>query len=195
MDGEKADAIFTDPPYGMNAVSKSGVLSKRYKTDILGDDNQDVAIDSFKVWNAKDEFWFGANYYPQCLPTSGCWIVWDKNNGGSDQADAELCWTNQKGVVRIFKQASEKTNRVHPTQKPVSLPEWCFNRWELGKIIADPFLGSGSTLIAAEKTKRKCYGMELDPKYCDVIVKRWEDFTGKKAHLEENEFEVITQAH
>ena len=67
----------------------------------------------------------------------------------------------------------------------------CVNK----KIVLDLFLGSGSTLIAAEKTNRKCYGMELDPKYCDVIVKRWEDFTGKKAHLEENEFEVITQAH
>ena len=62
-------------------------------------------------------------------------------------------------------------------------------------IVVEPFLGSGSTLISAEKTKCKCYGMELDPKYCDVIVKRWEDFTGKKAHREENEFEVITQAH
>ena len=63
-------------------------------------------------------------------------------------------------------------------------------------MISEPFLGSGTTLIAAEKTNRKCYGMELDPKYCDVIVKRWEDFTGKKAHLydEEQEFEIITQA-
>ncbi len=63
--------------------------------------------------------------------------------------------------------------------KPVPVMEWCIDMTE-GTIL-DPFLGSGSTLIAAEKTNRKCYGMELDPKYCDVIVKRWEDFTGKKA--------------
>ena len=66
-----------------------------------------------------------------------------------------------------------------------------------GEIVVEPFIGSGATLIGAEKTGRKCYGMELDPKYCDVVVKRWEAFTGKKAHLynEEQEFEIITQAN
>jgi DNA modification methylase len=68
----------------------------------------------------------------------------------------------------------------HPTQKPVELAETAFSHHKKGSVL-DLFLGSGSTLIAAEKTNRKCYGMELDPKYCDVIVKRWEDFTGKKA--------------
>ena len=68
---------------------------------------------------------------------------------------------------------------MHPTMKPVAVMEWCVKMTE--GTIFDAFLGSGSTLIAAEKTKRKCYGMELDPKYCDVIVKRWEDYTGKKA--------------
>jgi len=183
LQGAQPDCIWTDPPYGMNAVSKSGVLSKNYKEDILGDDTNEVAIKSFPLWTADAQFWFGANYYPECLPSSGCWVVWDKNNGASDQADAELCWTNIKGVVRIYKQASEKRNRVHPTQKPSGLVEWCFDRWKVGSVVADPFAGSGVTFISCEKTNRKCYGMELDPKYCDVIVKRWEDFTGKKAEL------------
>lgn len=183
LDATKPDCVWTDPPYGMNAVSKSGVLSKNYDRDILGDDTNEVALASFPLWEADAQFWFGANYYPECLPSSGCWVVWDKNNGGSDQADAELCWTNQKGVVRIYKQASEKRNRVHPTQKPSELVEWCFDRWKVGTNVADPFAGSGVTFISCEKTNRKCYGMELDPKYCDVIVKRWEDFTGKKAEL------------
>mgnify|MGYP002043522013 FL=1 len=84
--------------------------------------------------------------------------------------------------MRQFTQASEKTNRVHPTQKPVSLMEWIIKRFNLSaRTIADFFGGSGSTLIAAEKHGIDAYIMELDPKYCDVIVKRWQDYTGKKA--------------
>jgi DNA modification methylase len=72
--------------------------------------------------------------------------------------------------------------RQHPNQKPTKLPEWFFNQWgNPNDLVVDLYGGSGSTLIACEKTNRKCYMMELDPKYCDVIVKRWEDFTGKKA--------------
>lgn len=189
MDGEKADMVFTDPPYGVSAVSKSGVLKERYKDDILGDQDTVAAIDSFNMCLSlkidKMVFW-GANYYTECLPSSGCWLVWDKNNGGSDQTDCELAWTNFKGAVRKYEKASEKTNRVHPTQKPCELIEWVFSRWEGGKIIFDLFGGSGSTLIACEKTKRKCRMMELDPHYCDVIVKRWEDYTGRKARLAGN---------
>ena len=80
--------------------------------------------------------------------------------------------------------SDDTKQRVHPTQKPTELAVWFFDRWGSGLItVLDLFLGSGSTLIACEKTNRKCYGMELDPHYCDVIVKRWEEFTGKKAEL------------
>lgn len=177
MNGKKADMVFTDPPYGMDAVKNSGVLKERYK-DIIGDDNTTTAIDAFNICEGieKKIFW-GANYYNSILPSSGCWIVWDKNNGGSDQADAELAWTNFPGVVRKFTLASEKTDRVHPTQKPIGLCSWVFNRWgDKDKMVLDLFLGSGSTLIACEKTERICYGMELDPHYCDVIVARYIKF-------------------
>jgi DNA modification methylase len=185
MNGEKADMVFTDPPYGMNAVSKSGVLSARYKNDILGDDNTDVAKDSFSLIHSLydcKQIWWGANYYSEFLPSAEGWIVWDKNNGGSDQTDCELAWTNFRSVCRLYKKASEKTNRVHPTQKPVELFLWSVEKFKVEfNIVLDVFLGSGSTLIAAEKLKRKCYGMELDEKYCDVIINRWEQFTGLKA--------------
>ena len=188
LNGVIPDLIYTDPPYGMNAVSKSGVLSEKYKTDIMNDDDNTVAIDSFNLCNnyfkETKQVWWGANYYTECLPSAECWIVWDKNNGGSDQTDCELAWTNFRSVVRQFTMASEKINRVHPTQKPLNLISQIFKKFDKNNEynnIVDLFGGSGSTLIACEQLNRKCYMMELDPKYVDVIIKRWENFTGKKA--------------
>lgn len=197
INGNDIDGVFTDPPYGMNAVSKSGVLSKKYKTDILGDDNINVARNSYKLVQdiapESKQIWWGANYYSEVLPSSECWIVWDKNNGESDQTDAELAYANMRSVVRLFKQASEKTNRTHPTQKPVSLPVWAFDKFKYGNNVMDLFLGSGSTLIACEQTDRTCYGMELDPKYVDVIRKRYAKFIQPDDQLPEN-WEELTPA-
>ena len=207
MNGERADMVFTDPPYGMNLdTDYTKMTSTSLKHDrVIGDDVQFDASFVLKAFAYCDEiFLWGADYYLETLhrdyPKLGSWIVWDKrsneeNIGLLDKAfgsDFELCWSKAKHkreICRILRQtghfeARSDDKRVHPTQKPISLSEWFFERWGKGRTnIVDLFLGSGSTLIAAEKTGRKCYGMELDPKYCDVIVKRWEDFTGKKAEL------------
>jgi hypothetical protein len=126
------------------------------------------------------------------LPASRCWLVWDKENTGTF-ADAELAWTNQDKITKLFRhqwsglmKASERgERRVHPTQKPVALAEWVIET--LGakaKAVIDLFLGSGSTLIACERLKKQCLGMELSPAYVDVAVMRWQNFTGQKARLE-----------
>jgi len=195
MDGATADALVTDPPYGIKYSGKGqkGKAKANNFGQILGDGSTTAARDVYTATRKTKypfECWWGANYYCDILEGERSWIVWNKEVVGENYSAAELAWTNQEGRTRMFthqwhgmiKASEQGQARMHPTQKPVELFVWLVNEFELS-FLYDPFLGSGSTLIAAEKTGRKCYGMELDPKYCDVIVKRWEDFTGKKAEL------------
>ena len=106
VNGNTIDMIFTDPPYGMSAVSKSSVLKERYKTDIMNDDTNEVAIKSFKLarqlYPNIIHIWFGANFYCTNDMQNSCWLIWDKNNGASDQADCELAYTNFRSAARMF---------------------------------------------------------------------------------------------
>jgi DNA modification methylase len=189
MDGEKADMVFTDPPYGINVVQGDSVggnkLAKANSySEIIGDDTTDTArefyntcislgMENFIIW--------GGNYFTDFLAPSMCWIVWDKENTGNF-ADVELAWTSfdkgaklykwqWNGMIRKGDKNIEGKTRVHPTQKPVGLFGDIFNDFQF-KICFDGFLGSGSTMVASHQLKRKCYGMELDPKYCQVIIDR-----------------------
>lgn len=215
LNGETADLMFTDPPYGINVVSvgassKMGFVgaktapsplakARAYKP-IIGDDKAFDPSALFIVPCVTRILW-GANCYASKLPDNPQWLVWDKKtqNGGLDHnnfSDCELAWTDAKakavkvyrhvwaGMLRQGDRKDEMAVRVHPTQKPVGLCEQIIKDFSKDKnIVLDLFGGSGSTLIACEKTNRKCFMMEIDPHYCDVIIARWEKYTGKKAEL------------
>jgi DNA modification methylase len=187
MDGQKADMVFTDPPYGINHSGKgiNGSTEGNDFGEILGDGNTEVAIDSFNlIYNLYPEamhIWWGANYYPSCLNNGNGWLIWDKERVGDTFSGAELAYVNKGVRVDVFRhkwhgmiKASEMgEKRVHPTQKPVALVDWCINNYaKESEYVLDAFLGSGSTMVASHQLNRKCYGMELDPKYCQVIVDR-----------------------
>jgi hypothetical protein len=176
---------------------KSNVIQSSNFAPVEGDNSIDVAVEAIQViatLGAKVEIIWGGNYYANSLPNSSCWLVWDKQNTGNF-ADCELAWTNQTTAVRKFEhmwngmvKASEHgQKRVHPTQKPVALAAWCIEQYggDCEKVL-DLFGGSGFTLIACEQKKKTGYIMELSASYVDIIVQRWQEFTGQTATLESN---------
>jgi DNA modification methylase len=210
MNGEKADMVFTDPPYGMGLdtdYSKMGNTGLKHNQGLI-DNFKPEMINSILSTGSKEIFIFGADYFAEHLPlkNEGSWIVWDKRSRSNNQigildgafgSDFELVWSKSKHkreIARVLRETGAFSARghdksVHPTQKPIALVEWFFERFK-GVNILDLFGGSGSTLIACEKTKRKCFMMELDPHYVDVIVSRYCKFTNKtKVKLNGNEIE------
>ena len=182
---------------GKVGAAASVVCEVNLYPPVIGDDSTDAAKQAFEILRteAKEQILFGGNYFSDFLPPSPCWIVWDKQTGENNFADCELAWTSFKkharlytwmwnGMARAGERKSEGKNRIHPTQKPVGLfAEIISDFSEDGDIILDPFGGSGTTLIACEQTGRSCRMLEIDPHYCDVIIRRWEEFTGEKAVL------------
>ena len=165
---------------------------------IIGDD--EPFKPEYLLTLAKTSFIFGGNHFAGELPSSSHWLIWDKKSGEQQSysdtfSDAELIWTNVQnrknvkiyrfvwnGITRKGNRKEELAQRVHPTQKPVGLLSNILRDYTKDdQTILDPYLGSGSTLIACEQTGRICYGMELDPGYIDVVIERWENYTDKKA--------------
>jgi DNA modification methylase len=197
MGGGMADMVFTDPPYGISRDQGFGgsvgfggkgkpIARKRYEG------NWDVAIPSqetFDLFLGRGEvvMVFGGNFFMHRLPQGNHWVVWDKKNTMPTFGDAELIWTNVKRnsvKVRSFEfngLIGKETERFHATQKPVALLVDLIVEYSPGPLVLDPFGGSGSTLIACEQMGRQCRMIEIDPRYVDVIIKRWENLTGKKA--------------
>jgi len=188
MDGKKAELLLTDPPYGIGACSHQGSKKNGWKQ--YGNKGWDASIPSddwmtIALTIAPEKIIWGGNYFADKLPASQCWLVWDKGQRDFSLADGELAWTSFDKALRIktiSRASALKDGKVHPTQKSVELFEWCLSFAD--GLVLDLFGGSGTTLIACEKTRRHCRMMELDPAYVDVIVKRWEDLTGNTAVCE-----------
>ena len=199
MGGSKAGMVYTDPPYGIayssdrfDGIKAQGLSMKRNSAPMIIGDEKDFdpsfLVPLFK--SAKEIFVWGYQYYPEKLGRGGI-VVWNKKTESQAECphgDFELCWSrNERNKMCWlqwggFKNKEKDEDRLHTTQKPVALALWFFENWGKGlSCIVDLFGGSGSTLIACEKTDRDCRMMELDPKYCDVIVTRWQAFAGKQA--------------
>ena len=180
----KVDAVITDPPYGINENSKKvASRGKLAKAKDYGDFDWDKSpppnelIELIRT-KAKHQAFFGGYYF--ALPPTSCWLVWDKLNGDNDFADCELCWTNWSKAVRrlqwrwngMIRQGNEE--RFHPTQKPLEVMKWVITLCPKSDTILDPFMGSGTTGVAAIQMGRKFIGIEREPKYFDIACERIE---------------------
>ena len=179
---DRVDAVITDPPYGINENSKK-VASRGNMAapKDYGDFDWDKApppdelIELIRT-KGKYQAFFGGNYFT--LPPTSCWLVWDKLNGDNDFADCELAWTNWPKAVRrlqwrwngMIRQGNEQ--RYHPTQKPLEVMKWVIELCPKSDTILDPFMGSGTTGVAAIQMGRKFIGIEREPKYFEIACKR-----------------------
>lgn len=188
---DKVDGVVTDPPYGIGvdrAMSKtSGMksgkgLANKGVYESSGWDDAPIDKDTVDLILSKGtkSIIFGGNYFE--LPPTKCWLVWDKEANGNF-ADAELAWTNLDKPVRLLRhmwngmlRKDGEERHGHPTQKPIGVMKWCISHLPDGSnTILDPFMGSGTTGVAAVQMGRKFIGIEREPKYFDIACKRIED--------------------
>jgi len=199
MDGFQIDMVLTDPPYN---IDYSGLTNKfdKIKNDKMGDDRFTEFLMKALKTEAETYYvfcsWQYNHLFRDALENIGkpikAFIIWNKINPAQNldkyfKAHEIILYSGKFGGQKtlrsdVWEQKRER-NTEHPTMKPLNLLSMALQDTPEAKNIYDPFGGSGSTLMAAEQTNRTCYMMELDTKYCDVIVKRWENLTGEKAVL------------
>jgi len=191
LQNKKPDLLLTDPPYG---IDYGGMLKGK------GDGKGGADKNGWKSYDAPDwdkskpesgvlqylcqitdnQIIWGGNYFTDDLPPTMGWLIWDKGQRGFSLADGEMAWTSFDNALRIKEYARAKANKEeknHPTQKPIEIMSWCFEYADRHskidiKLVLDTYLGSGSTMVTSHQLNRICYGMELDPKYCQVIIDR-----------------------
>ncbi len=195
------DLLLTDPPYGINIDTTlkkaAGTKSKggaAYKRD-YGTTDWDSSTPPFWLFllmasKSEVQIIWGGNYFG--LPETKCFLVWNKDNGTTKFADCELAWTNIDQPVRMIKHTwngmlqenmKQKEKRVHPTQKPVPIMEWCLSHAPDAKTVCDPFMGSGTTGVACARKGLQFVGIEREPKYFDIACERIEEAYRTKPRL------------
>lgn len=194
MDGTVPNAIITDPPYGIGIDGQKKSVSanpkhnrKHHEKKGWDAERPDASIFGYIIALGVPSVIWGGNYFADLLPATRGWLYWSKGQDGLTMSDGELAWTTENKPLR-----SKTVNRsalkgsVHPTQKPVEVIEFSVEYLSVPQkgVVLDLFAGSGTIGIVCEKTDRRAYMMERDSGYCDVIIKRWQDFTGQKAMLE-----------
>jgi DNA modification methylase len=191
MNGQKADMVFTDPPYGISVVKNDmvgadfGIAKKGQYKPIANDETKDVAEEFYQTCislGMNDFILWGGNYFTNFLPFSDGWLIWNKRAGTDIRntfADGEMAWCSFHTPIRIYDQLwngmireGEKEKRVHPTQKPIRMLGEIIDDHIKGKIVYDGFLGSGSIMVASHQKQKICFGIEMSPDYCQVIVDR-----------------------
>ena len=190
MNGQKADMVFTDPPYGIKVVGKNGkvggdnLAKNGVYAEIIGDDTTDTAKEFYQTCQSlgfENYIIWGGNYFTDFLEPKACWIIWDKRGemNSNNFADGEMAWTSFDSPVRIKKQIwngmikeGESGKRVHPTQKPINLCAELLQEYTKGDNIFDGFGGSGSTMVASHQINKKCFMVEMSPNYCQTIIDR-----------------------
>jgi site-specific DNA-methyltransferase (adenine-specific)/modification methylase len=172
----KVDAVITDPPYGLGKKMQGGTwgIKQRVHREMLDwDKTPPESIDLIKIIEKTEKsILWGGNYYQ--LPPSRCWLVWDKQNAVPSMADCELAWTSFDANTKRISLPVGRTTNGHPSEKPLALMKWCIKQAGNPQTILDPFMGSGTTGVAAIQLGRKFIGIEREPKYFDIAVNRIE---------------------
>lgn len=188
------DAVVTDPPYGIGYVYGGGrSLDRKAPVNcnpIIGDDKPFDPGPLIELAGDKPLLMFGASHYKTRLPDGGVFLCWDKScgQGPADAfADAEFAWMNRKNARCIYRHlwkgfsrsgdgASSRSSRRHPSQKPIELMRWCLEtaRIGIGKVVLDPYMGTGSTGVACVTSGRKFIGIKIDPGYFEIACSRIE---------------------
>ena len=179
----KVDAVVTDPPYGINADAAAAKNEGKWGWKFHGHTTWDVSrpdksiFDAFLACSTHQIVW-GGNYFTDFLPPSMQWFVWDKGQREFSLADFEMAWSSQNKAARIISFARGRAildGKEHPTQKPIEVMRWCIEKLPANvRTILDPFMGSGTTGVAAAMLGREFIGIEREPKYFDIACRRIE---------------------